>query len=367
MNEAEFQYLWSKLSFDFSSLKTSSGQKVEIVNQGEWNSGPGPDFLNACVIINGVRQYGSIELHLHPSDWYHHKHHLDSHFSNVILHVIPFQTLSNSFKTHNFIGEEVELLMIKTQSLESSQIKRPCQTIPIHFDLALKQAEEANKVYLIESSVKILNHCDSLLGLEKSFKHASILRLFELLGYPNQANQTLAFAKKWLLALENGFEFNQEPNFSSYNLRNLGLGQGTFKKLEKGMSLAKYLYELKLPISISEHEIFFSLLETKLSALFPAKFLKTNLTRSWIIAQCYAWSSLIYSTKAMNHFQQIWSSYKAILPPSILNNGITNHLQSQIGESLENVFPNFYLDQNKTHCRKFECLRCELKNSKSAS
>lgn len=366
MNEAEFQYLWSKLSFDFSSLKTSSGNNVEIVNQGEWNSGPGPDFLNACVIINGVRHFGSIELHLHPADWYHHKHHLDSFYSNVILHVVPFQALSSTFKTQTSYGEEVELLMVKTQPLESTQIERPCQTNPIHFDVALKQAEEANKAYLIESSMNILKHCDSLLGLEKSFKHASILRLFEILGYPNQANESLAFAKTWIQSLEES-RIKIESNFSTYNLRNTGLGQGIFKKLEKGMLLAKFVYNLRLPVSLSEHQTYFSLLETELSKLFPAKFLKTNLTRSWLIAQCYTWSSLIYSTKAMNHFQQIWGSYRVVLPQSIQKSVITTRLKEQLGEQLDKVFPNFYLDQNKTHCKKFECLRCEIKNSKSAS
>ncbi|WP_411846867.1 DUF2851 family protein [Roseibacillus persicicus] len=68
----------------FSSL---DGREVEIRQFGEWNHGPGPDFLNCAVLIDGVVRQGPIELDTRPSDWEAHGHSTNPEFDSVVLHL----------------------------------------------------------------------------------------------------------------------------------------------------------------------------------------------------------------------------------------------------------------------------------------
>ena len=52
---------------------------------------------------------GNIELHLKPNLWYQHKHHLDRHYNNVILHVV----WKGEEMVKNERGETIETLILK--------------------------------------------------------------------------------------------------------------------------------------------------------------------------------------------------------------------------------------------------------------
>ncbi len=67
---------------------TAEGDQLYAVNPGRHNMLGGPDFLYAHIKIGGLDWYGSVEFHLKGSDWYAHKHHLDSAYNNVILHLV---------------------------------------------------------------------------------------------------------------------------------------------------------------------------------------------------------------------------------------------------------------------------------------
>lgn len=65
-----------------------SGQPVEIVDFGQWNSEAGPDFIRATVRIGGNERRGAIELDLHASDWERHGHAENESFADTLLHVV---------------------------------------------------------------------------------------------------------------------------------------------------------------------------------------------------------------------------------------------------------------------------------------
>ncbi|MEO0452829.1 MAG: DUF2851 family protein [Verrucomicrobiota bacterium] len=69
-------------------LKTTNGAKVELLQAGKWNHGPGPDFLQAALRINGKLQIGDLEIHLRPEGWNQHGHSLDPHYNQVIAHLV---------------------------------------------------------------------------------------------------------------------------------------------------------------------------------------------------------------------------------------------------------------------------------------
>lgn len=88
MREDFLHYVWHFKKFDISNLQTVRGEKVEIINAGQYLQLAGPDFFNAQVVINDQRWAGNVEIHLKSSDWYSHHHEIDEAYDSIILHVV---------------------------------------------------------------------------------------------------------------------------------------------------------------------------------------------------------------------------------------------------------------------------------------
>ena len=88
MKEDFLQYVWQYKKFDFSNLKTCSGEKLTIINVGQYLKNSGPDFFNAQIVIGNQKWAGNVEIHVKSSDWYLHNHENDENYDNVILHVV---------------------------------------------------------------------------------------------------------------------------------------------------------------------------------------------------------------------------------------------------------------------------------------
>jgi hypothetical protein len=88
MTEEFLQYIWKHSLFENENLTTTSGDPIEILNSGTWNTDAGPDFFNASIKINKTLWAGNVEVHLQSSDWLAHGHQNDPSYNNVILHVV---------------------------------------------------------------------------------------------------------------------------------------------------------------------------------------------------------------------------------------------------------------------------------------
>ena len=86
--EMLLQYLWEHRLWDYGSLKTIDGRRVNIIDQGRRNQDSGPDFFNAKIEIDGHVWAGNVEIHVRASDWHRHGHHADRAYDSVILHVV---------------------------------------------------------------------------------------------------------------------------------------------------------------------------------------------------------------------------------------------------------------------------------------
>ena len=51
------------------------------------NSSSGPDISIAKIWIGETLWVGIVELNMDASSWFHHRHHLDTAYDSVILHV----------------------------------------------------------------------------------------------------------------------------------------------------------------------------------------------------------------------------------------------------------------------------------------
>ena len=124
MTERLLQYIWQFQHFNSSGLQTTDEQSLQIIHPGIYNTNQGPDFLNAKIKIDHTIWAGSIELHIHTSDWQQHDHSNDKNYNNVILHVVwnndhelqlPFPALELQNRVSKLLLKKYDELMHATQ------------------------------------------------------------------------------------------------------------------------------------------------------------------------------------------------------------------------------------------------------------
>ena len=87
MKEDFLHYLWKYKKVPLS-CQLSTGEMLEILSFGQYNTLSGADFFNVKLLIDGQQWAGNVEMHLKSSHWYAHGHQQDPAYRNVILHVV---------------------------------------------------------------------------------------------------------------------------------------------------------------------------------------------------------------------------------------------------------------------------------------
>jgi hypothetical protein len=103
MKEEFLHYLWKYSLYDRDNLIDSDGNRIEVLNPGQYNRDSGPDFFNAKIRIGNTIWAGNIEIHTHASHFLCHGHQDDPAYNNVILHIV----VVNDRKVLNSRGEEI--------------------------------------------------------------------------------------------------------------------------------------------------------------------------------------------------------------------------------------------------------------------
>lgn len=88
MDEAYVQKLWHAQRFFDTNMGAIDGRTIRVLKPGTWNHNEGPDFMHAEIEIDGKLYVGDVEIHVRSSEWYAHKHHLNSRYNRVILHAV---------------------------------------------------------------------------------------------------------------------------------------------------------------------------------------------------------------------------------------------------------------------------------------
>lgn len=89
--EKAIRCIWNDQRFNTKKLKTTDGDDLEIVFPGYWNFGPGPDFKNIAIKVNGFVYEGDGEIHVYSTDWKSHGHSSNPDYDNVILHIFMWR------------------------------------------------------------------------------------------------------------------------------------------------------------------------------------------------------------------------------------------------------------------------------------
>ncbi|MBM3148930.1 MAG: DUF2851 family protein, partial [Chloroflexi bacterium] len=82
-------HLWQRSRV--AQFVADSGKNVQVIHPGRLSHDIGGDFQDAVLLIDGQRIHGNIEVHVTNKQWYNHKHHCDSRYNNVVLHVVYWQ------------------------------------------------------------------------------------------------------------------------------------------------------------------------------------------------------------------------------------------------------------------------------------
>lgn len=109
MKEDFLHHIWLHKKINVNQLQTCNGEKLEIINFGNYLQTEGPDFFNAQIIIDNQKWAGNVEIHLKSSDWYVHSHQNDKNYENVILHVV----WENDMAVYNASNSEIPVLELK--------------------------------------------------------------------------------------------------------------------------------------------------------------------------------------------------------------------------------------------------------------
>jgi hypothetical protein len=94
-SELAMQEFWSCMDIS-ACFSTEKNIPLLIRSRGSLNREAGPDFKNAAIKLGDKKFKGDIELHLRASDWFAHQHQHDRAYSNVILHVVGENDLSQA-------------------------------------------------------------------------------------------------------------------------------------------------------------------------------------------------------------------------------------------------------------------------------
>jgi hypothetical protein len=103
MKEEFLHYLWKYGLYDTDKLLDCNGNKIIVLNPGEYNRDAGPDFFNARISTEGTVWAGNVEIHIKSSHFDNHGHQNDPAFNNVILHIVA----EDDKKVFNTKGEEI--------------------------------------------------------------------------------------------------------------------------------------------------------------------------------------------------------------------------------------------------------------------
>lgn len=79
---------WAHRMWGDTRLRTTAGAPLEVLEPGWLNRGPGPDFTEARLLIDGREHWGDVEVHLDEHAWWTHGHQRDPAYDRVVLHLV---------------------------------------------------------------------------------------------------------------------------------------------------------------------------------------------------------------------------------------------------------------------------------------
>ncbi len=88
VSEGQVVKLWQRQLLKGTELITEAGEPIRIIYPGRVNDDRGADFRDAVIATKSGLVKGDIEVHVKSGGWRAHRHHQDTVYNRVILHVV---------------------------------------------------------------------------------------------------------------------------------------------------------------------------------------------------------------------------------------------------------------------------------------
>ena len=201
MTEIHLQSLWFAGEFG-SEFQGTDGQRVQIRDFGEWNSGAGPDFRNCTVLIDGETLSGDIELDPDVRDWERHQHGANEAYNQVVLHLYVDQPANDRCFTRTSEHREVPQVKLDPGLLVDGMARHrmPAPARLGRCSTPLSRMNEAAVQSLLEASAQYRLHRKSLRLHRAVAAHgrdqAIYQTLAQTLGYSSNQRPFLLLAQR---------------------------------------------------------------------------------------------------------------------------------------------------------------------------
>ncbi len=194
--EKTIRCIWNDQLFNTQNLRTTNGNDLEIIFQGYWNFGSGPDFQNAVIKVNGKTLEGDVEIHVHSSDLKAHDRSGNPEYGNVVLHAFLWKSPSESDTRQEVKISQLELKSYLNRGIldlnaeldfDSYPAENQCDFGQCHQPLAQLPKEKLTHLLNAAGDARIFTKMERfhdrviINGYEQTFYEG----VAEALGYPN--------------------------------------------------------------------------------------------------------------------------------------------------------------------------------------
>ncbi|RNC79279.1 MAG: DUF2851 family protein [Balneola sp.] len=365
------QWIWEQLLFDTTSLKTTEGKALRILNQGLRNSTDGPDFLQATIQIGTLVWSGAIEIHINSSSWYHHAHHLDEAYNQVVLHVV-FEERPKKVYCQNgscpptlnlqpYLAQELQQLLKHANDAVASCSGKLSFISKEAFD---EQLRRAHLEYLEKKGNDILSFYNPDQIPSLAWKHALILALFDGFGIVHNRSQMVEVGRFVLDRLELSIKeiTDQANTFAgfragepglSWNLKGVYPASHPQKRIPQAIEFAKSIIDTPFELFLKQHPR--SIWKSWIEKVCISNGSKAKILYSTVfIPALHMLGTLFASEKVTRHALEEWNSICIPLPSS------TRQYFSQMVEPHE--FQRFatpgLIHQHRSYCSRLNCHHC---------
>lgn len=369
--ESLLHWIWEHLQFKVQGLQSTSGEALEIHAPGKLNTGHGPDFFNAGIVLDGISLHGHIEIHTSESDWYAHKHHTDHYYNNVILHVVLNRGSGNSaIRADGTVIPTLHLYPLLEKPLASllrlrSQTSLPCGN-HIRFisnDAFQSQIEKAHQEYLSWKCDQLMNFYPAGQIISTAWKQMMATAVFDLLGTPHNRAQMVQlfhqlsfdeFANTSSSALTEKLLNHYRENNSSWNRGGGRPANHPGTRIPQAVSLVKAIihedFKTIIHSGLAIHNVWLKQLSGSVKI---GKQTHIILLASVFIPGFRLLANLLRSQSLIAETTEAWKKTKLPVPDSILKPFLNAGFHIP-----DKTQPAGFVHQYKRYCTTLECNNC---------
>lgn len=162
INEKFVTQAWQSLINSVYDFSTENGESLKIIYPGKTSDAPGSDYQDAVITLDGTLIRGNIEVHVSSRDWRTHRHHRDSAYNGVVLHVVMWHDTPGNTELAN--GRKIPVIALnryfdtgqnRTGS-PSSRLSVPCSGIGEYYpDKVVEILEQSGNLRFYEKAAQI--------------------------------------------------------------------------------------------------------------------------------------------------------------------------------------------------------------------